>query len=87
MAFGFNKTVPSKLPTAEQLKIIHHPFSKERRDLIKIVAFAGTGKTTTLVRLAENYPNLRFLVVVYNKSVRIPAEQQFPRFVELCQIC
>ena len=80
MAFGFNKTVPSKLPTAEQLRIIQHPFSKERRDLIKIVAFAGTGKTTTLVRLTENHPNLRFLVVVYNKSVRIKAEEQFPRY-------
>ena len=79
MAFGFNKTVPSKLPTAEQLRIIQHPFSKERKDLIKIVAFAGTGKTTTLVRLTENYPNLRFLLVVYNKSVRIQAEQLFPR--------
>ena len=79
MAFGFNKTVPSKLPTAEQLRIIQHPFSKERKDLIKIVAFAGTGKTTTLVRLTENHPNLRFLLVVYNKSVRIQAEQLFPR--------
>ena len=79
MAFGFNKRIPSKVPTAEQLRIIHHPLSKERRDLIKIVAFAGTGKTTTLVRLTENYPNLRFLLVVYNKSVRIQAEQQFPR--------
>ena len=82
MAFGFNKTVPSKLPTAEQLRIIQHPFNKERKDLIKIVAFAGTGKTTTLVRLTENYPNLRFLMVVYNKSVRIQAEQLFPRYVK-----
>ena len=81
MAFGFNKTVPSKIATAEQLRIIHHPLSKEKKDLIKIVAFAGTGKTTTLVRLTENNPHLRFLLVVYNKSVRIQAEQQFPRYV------
>jgi len=78
MNFGFEKTVPSKIPTAEQQRIIQHPLDKERKDLIKIVAFAGTGKTTTLVKMAENNPHLKFLLVVYNKSVRIHAESQFP---------
>ena len=78
MNFGFEKTVPSKIPTAEQQRIIQHPLDKERKDLIKIVAFAGTGKTTTLVKMAENNPHLKFLLGVYNKSVRIHAESQFP---------
>jgi len=78
MNFGFAKTVPSKIPTAEQLRIIQHPLVRERKDLIKIVAFAGTGKTTTLVKMAESNPHLKFLLIVYNKSVRIHAESQFP---------
>jgi len=85
MSMGFTKSVPSKVPTAEQLRIIQHPLSKDRKDLVKIVAFAGTGKTTTLVRLAEAHPNLRFLLVVYNKSVRLQAEQQFPKAHVVCK--
>ena len=85
MSFGFAKSIPSKIPTAEQLRIIHHPLGSNKSDLIKIVAFAGTGKTTTLVKLTENNPNLKFLLVVYNKSVRIQAESQFPKANVTCK--
>ena len=85
MSFGFAKSIPSKIPTAEQLRIIHHPLGSNQSDLIKIVAFAGTGKTTTLVKLTENNPNLKFLLVVYNKSVRIQAESQFPKANVSCK--
>eukprot|EP00092_Neocalanus_flemingeri_P015188 GFUD01016405.1.p1 GENE.GFUD01016405.1~~GFUD01016405.1.p1 ORF type:complete len:854 (+),score=279.75 GFUD01016405.1:80-2641(+) len=85
MSMGFSKSIPSKVPTAEQLRIIQHPLSKDKQDLVKIVAFAGTGKTTTLVRLAKAHPNLRFLLVVYNKSVRLQAEQQFPKANVACK--
>ena len=85
MSFGFAKSIPSKIPTAEQLRIIHHPLGSKKSDLIKIVAFAGTGKTTTLVKLTENNPNLKFLLVVYNKSVRIQAESQFPKANVSCK--
>jgi len=85
MSLGFTKSVPAKVPTAEQMRIIQHPLTRDRQDLVKIVAFAGTGKTTTLVRLAEAHPNLRFLLVVYNKSVRVQAEQQFPKANVVCK--
>merc|ERR1740137_234965 len=85
MSLGFTKSVPSKVPTAEQLRIIQHPLGKEKLDLVKIVAFAGTGKTTTLVRLAVANPNLRFLLVVYNKAVRVQAEQLFPKGNVVCK--
>ncbi len=49
-----------------------------RPSLVKIVAFAGAGKTSTLVRLCERNPHLDFLVVVYNKSAQIHAERTFP---------
>jgi len=85
MSLGFTKSVPAKIPTAEQLRIIHHPLSREQHDLVKIVAFAGTGKTTTLVRMALANPNLKFLLVVYNKSVRVQAEQLFPKANVVCK--
>jgi len=59
--------------------------NKEKNDLVKIVAYAGTGKTTTLVRMALAHPNLRFLLVVYNKSVRLQAEQLFPKANVVCK--
>lgn len=39
---------------------------------------AGTGKTTTLVKYAEQRPHLRFLYVAFNKSVANEAQRRFP---------
>ncbi|XP_050414596.2 F-box DNA helicase 1 [Patella vulgata] len=67
--------------THEQLRIVKYtPMEKE---IIKIVAFAGTGKTTTLVRYTQLRPNLRFLLVVYNKSVCEHAKTKFPSNVTI----
>ena len=86
-ALGFTHSVPSKTPTAEQLRIIQHPLPlpPAQPHLIKIVAYAGTGKTSTLVKLTEANPNIKFLLVVYNKSVRIQAESQFPKANVTCK--
>ena len=73
---GFSRVVPLKVPTAEQQRIIQHQLAADH--LVKIVAFAGTGKTSTLVKMAEANPHLKFLLVVYNKSVREAAQQIFP---------
>ena len=64
--------------TAEQARIANHQLSKNRHDVIKIIAFAGTGKTTTLIQMCERHPKLKFLVVVYNTSVRDHATKVFP---------
>ena len=66
LKMGFTKQVPKRIPTAEQNRIINHPLNLDPKspDLIKIVAFAGTGKTTTLVRLTEAHPNLKFLLLL-----------------------
>ena len=87
LKMGFTKLVPKRIPTAEQNRIINHPLNlgPESPDLVKIVAFAGTGKTTTLIRLTEAHPNIKFLLVVYNKSVRIQAESQFPKANVTCK--
>lgn len=41
-------------------------------------AFAGTGKTTTLRRFAEQIPDERMLYVAYNRAIRDEAQQKFP---------
>lgn len=38
----------------------------------------GTGKTTTLVKYAEQRPDLRFLYVAFNRSVALEAQRRFP---------
>ncbi|XP_046561865.1 F-box DNA helicase 1-like [Haliotis rubra] len=65
--------------THEQLRIVKH--SPQNGDCVKIVAFAGTGKTTTLVRFTQLRPDKKFLLVVYNKSVREHAMKTFPHNV------
>ncbi|KAL3851875.1 hypothetical protein ACJMK2_015575 [Sinanodonta woodiana] len=62
--------------THEQMRIVKH--KTEPKEIIKIVAFAGTGKTTTLVRYTQHRPDKKFLLVVYNKSVCDYAKTKFP---------
>ncbi len=71
-------------PTSEQAAIINHRIDPEVADIVKVVAFAGTGKTTTLVKLTERNPHLRFLVIMYNKSVKETAERTFPKANVVC---
>ncbi|XP_071160751.1 F-box DNA helicase 1-like [Mytilus edulis] len=70
----------SKQMTHEQTRIVN--YDVQPGDIIKIVAFAGTGKTSTLVTYTKMRPNMRFLMVVYNKSVSEYAKTQFPINVE-----
>ncbi|MCL6408077.1 ATP-dependent helicase [Dickeya dadantii] len=45
-------------------------------------AFAGTGKTSTLVRYALANPDTKMLYLAYNRAVRDEAERKFPFNVE-----
>ncbi|WDP89361.1 MAG: ATP-dependent helicase [Desulfobacter sp.] len=47
-------------------------------ETLKIMAFAGTGKTTTLEAYTRKRPDLRFLYVAFNKSVQTEAARKFP---------
>ncbi|EAP5220682.1 ATP-dependent helicase [Salmonella enterica] len=47
-------------------------------DRLVVSAFAGTGKTSTLCRYAEENPTERMLYVAYNRAIRDEAEQKFP---------
>lgn len=64
--------------TEEQLKII-----KSDDNFMYIIAFAGTGKTTTLKAYAEERPIQKILYVAYNDSVVKEAKRKFPSNVEV----
>jgi F-box DNA helicase 1 len=62
--------------TGEQKKIIDTDLLPG--ETLKIMAFAGTGKTTTLVEYTRKRPRMRFLYLAFNKSVQLEAAQKFP---------
>jgi F-box protein 18 (helicase) len=62
--------------TNEQKEIINCDLLPGK--ILKIMAFAGTGKTTTLVEYTKTRPGLRFLYIAFNKSVQLEAAQKFP---------
>lgn len=63
--------------TPEQALITTYKGSK-----LVVEAFAGTGKTTTLVKYAHNNPTLRILYLAYNRAIADEAGTKFPKNVE-----
>ena len=57
------------------------PIIQSKAPKILVRAFAGTGKTTTLVGFARSNPTLRILYLCYNSSVEKAAKGKFPRNV------
>lgn len=50
--------------------------------VVKVIAGAGTGKTFVLERLASENPDMAFIYLAFNKSVRKEAQARFPKNVE-----
>ncbi|XP_065531569.1 F-box DNA helicase 1 isoform X3 [Lathamus discolor] len=65
--------------THEQQRVLNHKI--ERGQIVKIMAFAGSGKTSTLAKYAEKFAGLRFLYVAFNKAVAERGKSVFPRNV------
>ncbi|XP_038029132.2 F-box DNA helicase 1 isoform X2 [Anas platyrhynchos] len=65
--------------THEQQRILNHKI--EPGQVVKIMAFAGTGKTSTLAKYAEKFADLNFLYVSFNKAVVERGKSVFPRNV------
>jgi F-box protein 18 (helicase) len=65
--------------TAEQRDVVHFPL--RHGEILRVIAFAGTGKTTTLYHFAQVRPQQRILYVAFNKSVQQEAERRFPSHV------
>ena len=50
-------------------------------DLLRVIAFAGAGKTSTLKAYAEARPENKILYLAFNKSICAEAESKFPKNV------
>jgi len=66
--------------TQEQQSIIH-----STADKLLVQAFAGTGKTTTLVGYATQHASVKMLYLCYNKSVELAVRGRFPRRNVVCK--
>ena len=55
--------------------------SSSNANSVKISAYAGTGKTHTLVKFAEKNPKKLYLHLAFNKAVALEARRRFPRNV------
>jgi len=66
----------SQLTSEQQL------VASSKAKLLAVDAFAGTGKTSTLVAYAEARPRARILYIAFNKSVATEAKERFPGNVE-----
>ncbi|GIX80252.1 hypothetical protein CDAR_610391 [Caerostris darwini] len=64
------------LLTNEQQRILNHKL--QPGDIVKINGLAGTGKTTTLIHLAQLYPQMKFLHITFNEDICEEAEKLFP---------
>lgn len=63
--------------TEEQAQVV-----ASRATLLAVDAFAGTGKTLTLVEYARARPGSRILYVAFNRSVAAEARERFPDHVD-----
>lgn len=50
--------------------------------IVKVIARAGTGKTHTLVAIAEALKPERGIYMAYNKSIALEAKQKFPYYID-----
>jgi superfamily I DNA/RNA helicase len=64
--------------TAEQRAICQATRELEVGSLLKIQAFAGTGKTTTLAAIAQSLPHRKFLYLVFNRAAADEAKLKMP---------
>lgn len=62
--------------TYEQIEIINAVPSIDR--CMKINAFAGTGKTSTLISIAKAYPDKKFFYLAFNRSIAEESKRKFP---------
>ena len=71
--------MPKVISTSEQQSIIN---SVSNGRTLKVAALAGTGKTSTLVMIANAYPNKKGLYLAYNKALQLEAQKKFPAWIE-----
>ena len=61
----------------EQLKIVEISKKLTKNQILKINAFAGTGKTTTLMQITNNILDSNFLYLAFNNDIVKEAKKKF----------
>ena len=69
--------------TQEQLDIINLSTKMQKNESLKIQAYAGSGKTSTLLEIAKANPSQSFLYLAFNKSIVEEAKKKFPQNVNV----
>lgn len=78
------KTLPAQAPrvaSKRRLTPEQEGICASKADVIKVSAFAGTGKTTTLCAFSEVNPDSRILYIAFNKAIQLEATGKFPDHV------
>lgn len=70
---------PTLRLTPEQEAVVEH----EPTSTLVVPAFAGTGKTSTLVEHAKRWESSRGLYLAFNRDIRREARTRFPKHVEV----
>lgn len=70
-------------PTLEQKQILS---AVSKLDRLKIKAFAGSGKTTTLRMIAETFKDKKMIYLAFNRSVAEEAKRKFPKNVRVTTV-
>ncbi len=71
----------TRQPNPEQDAIV--AASRDRSNSVSAAALAGTGKTTTMVSVAEANPYATILYIAYNRSTKDEAKARFPKHVRV----
>lgn len=69
---------PIHAPTPEQQAILSA--AKDSKESLMLTAFAGTGKTSTLVMIANALPVQPAIAVAFNVSIKKELERRFPSY-------
>ena len=69
--------------TEEQQAVVDVSRQLLPREMLKVDACAGSGKTSTLVEIAKANPHARFLYLAFNRAIVSEAKQRFPANVKI----
>ena len=69
--------------TDEQIQVIECSRNLKQDEILKINAFAGTGKTTTLIEITKANENKKYLYLAFNSSIVKEARKKFSTNVDV----
>ncbi|OCR99530.1 hypothetical protein A9K75_06575 [Campylobacter fetus subsp. testudinum] len=70
-------------PTLEQQKIVDVASAMQKNQILTVQAFAGAGKTSTLVYLTQVLSQKKFLYLAFNKAIVMESKKKFGKNVSI----